>query len=104
MVCGVKRVMTVRCQMAVTSASGRQDKMLFHGSGRTAEKLFEHLQTCPIVDVGGAAEAIGVSFNTAQKAILKLVDCGILRQIGTGRRNRVFAYDEYLAILSEGTE
>ena len=28
MVCGVKRVMTVRCQMAATSASGRQDKML----------------------------------------------------------------------------
>jgi hypothetical protein len=32
-----------------------------------------------------------------------LVDLGIARELTGGRRNRVFAYDRYLAILGEGT-
>jgi len=42
--------------------------------------------------------------STASKAIEALVDLGIAREITGGRRNRLFAYDGYLAILSEGTE
>jgi S-(hydroxymethyl)glutathione dehydrogenase/alcohol dehydrogenase len=33
-----------------------------------------------------------------------VVEIGIAREITGGRRNRLFAYDAYLAILSEGTE
>jgi len=33
-----------------------------------------------------------------------LVEQGIAREITGGRRNRLFAYDAYPAILSEGTE
>jgi hypothetical protein len=29
---------------------------------------------------------------------------GIVKELTGGRRNRVFAYDRYLAILNEGTE
>ena len=46
----------------------------------------------------------GLSFPTASKAIDALVGLGIAREITGGRRNRLFAYDAYLAILSEGTE
>lgn len=74
------------------------------GVGKTAERLFSILEERPIVDIRGAADALGVSFNTAQSAVLKLVDLGVLRQIGTGKRSRVFAYEDYLAILREGTE
>jgi hypothetical protein len=31
-------------------------------------------------------------------------ELGILRQISKGRRNRRFMYQEYVTILSEGTE
>ena len=33
-----------------------------------------------------------------------LVSLGIAREMTGRRRNRVFAYDAYLAILNEGTE
>jgi Fic family protein len=46
----------------------------------------------------------GLSFPTASKVIETLVELGIAREIPGGRRNRLFGYDAYLAILSEGTE
>jgi hypothetical protein len=33
-----------------------------------------------------------------------LADLGLARELTGNRRNRVFAYDRYLAILGEGTE
>lgn len=33
-----------------------------------------------------------------------LVSLGLARELTGHRRNRVFAYDRYLAVLSEGTE
>jgi Fic family protein len=49
-------------------------------------------------------ELSGLSFPTASKVIETLVELGIAREITGGGRNRLFAYDAYLAILSEGTE
>jgi hypothetical protein len=33
-----------------------------------------------------------------------LVDLGIAREVTGNRRNRVFSYAQYLAVLGEGTE
>jgi hypothetical protein len=33
-----------------------------------------------------------------------LVEMGLVRELTGKKRNRVFIYDEYLAVLSEGTE
>jgi Fic family protein len=46
----------------------------------------------------------GLGFPTASKAIETLVKLGIAREVSGARRNRLFAYDAYLAILREGTE
>jgi lipoate synthase len=43
-----------------------------------------------------------VSFPTAAKAVEALVNLGIVRELTGQRRNRVFAYDRYLSVLSEG--
>jgi hypothetical protein len=32
------------------------------------------------------------------------MNLGIVKELTGGRRNRVFSYDRYLAILNEGTE
>ena len=40
----------------------------------------------------------------ANSLIAACEDLGILRQIGTGKRNRKFIYHDYVGILSEGTE
>lgn len=45
-----------------------------------------------------------LSFPTAAKALETLVDLGITREITGGQRNRLFVYDAYLTILSEGAE
>lgn len=48
--------------------------------------------------------ACSLSFPTAAKALETMVDLGIAREITGGQRNRLFVYDAYLAILSEGAE
>jgi Fic family protein len=70
----------------------------------SAQRIFQHAQTHPILSIPSTAEKVGVSFPTASAAIEHLQRLGVLREI-TGRpRSRMFVYDAYLAILNEGTE
>jgi Fic family protein len=73
-------------------------------SAKTAGKLYGYIERNPIIEVGKTALDLGVSFNTAEKAIGQLGKLGILAQTGSGKRNRVFTYAEYLDILRKGTE
>lgn len=70
----------------------------------TNRRLFDHLESHPIVTAGGVSEALGVSFATASAAVKRLEGEGILVQTTNAARNRVFAYEEYLAELRRGTE
>ena len=45
-----------------------------------------------------------IDYSTASRAIEQLTKLGITREITGKRRGRLYAYDRYLAILSEGTE
>lgn len=45
-----------------------------------------------------------VAYSTAARAVETLAELGILREVTGRRRGRVFAYGEYLAMLSQGTE
>jgi hypothetical protein len=57
-----------------------------------------------ITSIRQLQELSGLSFPTAGKALETLADLGIAREITGGRRNRLFTYDSYLAILNEGAE
>jgi Fic family protein len=57
----------------------------------------------PLTSINQLKELSGLSFPTAGKAIEALVELGIAREITGGRRNRLFVYDAYLRILSEGS-
>ena len=39
-----------------------------------------------------------------QAGMKTLNDLGIARELTGGRRNRIYAYDQYVTILNEGTE
>lgn len=52
----------------------------------------------------GACDATGLSFPATSSAMALLVELGIARELTGKRRNRLFVYDRYLAILAEGTE
>ena len=67
-------------------------------------RVFEHMQRNPIVSIPRAAESIGISAPTVAKSLEHMQQLGMLREVTGRQRHRLFAYDAYLAILSEGTE
>ena len=67
-------------------------------------RVFEHMQRNPIISIPAAAEAIRISAPTVAKSLDYMQQLGMLREITGRQRHRLFVYDAYLAILSEGTE
>jgi Fic family protein len=73
-------------------------------SGSSVRKVFAALRQRPVIGISQLAARAQVSFPTAAKSVERLVALGIAREVTGGRRNRVFAYDAYVAILGEGAE
>jgi hypothetical protein len=48
--------------------------------------------------------ATGLSFPAVSSAMDLLVKLELARELTGKRRNRLFVYDRYLAVLNEGTE
>jgi Fic family protein len=85
----------------------RQDRTRIDELGRAAAsalRLHELLQQQPVLSIPRAIGRLSLSKPTVHAAFSQLEKLGLLREITGGARNRVFAYQEYLAILSEGTE
>ena len=70
----------------------------------SALRVHEHLQENPVVTTRRAAEEISLSRPTITSALDNLQDLGIVREMTGKERYRVYAYDDYLDILDEGTE
>lgn len=73
-------------------------------SATTTARVLDALRQRPVLTLSEVSRRTGVSFPTATKGMEALLNLNIAREITGGRRNRVFAYDGYLAILSEGGE
>ena len=83
------------------------DRDRLRGTGRGALTLLEVqrcLQEHPVTTVTQMAKRANVTFATATKALATLEAMGIARENTGRKRNRVFSYERYLRILSEGTE
>ena len=65
--------------------------------------VFDYIEQYPIIDMKRTAKELEVSYNTVAAAVRKLVELGILQETTNAARNRVFAYEEYLAILRKDT-
>jgi predicted transcriptional regulator len=76
-------------------------------TGRTAATVLRVLRALherPVLTLNEVSRRTGLSFPTVSKGMTGLVAFGVARELTGNRRNRVFAYDRYLAILGEGTE
>lgn len=73
-------------------------------SAANALRILDALRARPLATVGDLVSRTGVTYPTAAKNVAALGQLGILRELTGRRRDRVFAYDRYLAILNEGTE
>jgi Fic family protein len=85
----------------------REDRELIIGIGRragSALRIHDALKARPLASVQDVAARSGLSFPSAGASMDLLAELGIVSERTGRRRNRIFAYDRYLAILSEGTE
>jgi Fic family protein len=74
-------------------------------TGRSAAnslRVLAALRQRPALTLKYLCEDHSMTFPTATKAIQSLSALGIARELTGQRRNRVFVYDAYLAILNEG--
>jgi Fic family protein len=70
----------------------------------SALRIHDHLQQSPYVTSKRLVAATGLSAPTVNAALEDLARLGVVQEITGRKRGRVYAYVEYLGILSEGTE
>ena len=89
------------------AAMFQDDRRQVEPAGRrvgSALRVHEALKARPILSLPAICDATGLSFPAASSGMDLLADLGIARELTGKRRNRLFVYDRYLAILNEGTE
>lgn len=85
----------------------QQDAQRVQASGRGAAnvlRVLDAMRRRPLCSVKQLCLDASMTFPTAAKALQTLATLGITRELTGQRRNRVFVYDGYLNILSEGGE
>lgn len=103
-------IVTVSGQVVNTTRAIQQlerrdiDRVLESSAGHTGVLLLRQLMKQPVVRVQDIEKVLKISYSKANNLAADMEKLGILKQITAGRRNRKFKYNEYVQILSEGTE
>ncbi len=85
----------------------QEDQSRVQQTGRAAGsalRVHQVLQERPIVSLQELANRTDLSFHAVTSGMQILEQLGMARELTGKKRNRLFGYDQYLAILSEGTE
>jgi len=96
-------VQTARRLVALFEADTRSTQERGRGAAN-ALRVLTALRQRPMLSLKQLCQSTSMSFPTASKAMQLLVTSGIARELTGQRRNRIFVYDAYLAILNEGGE
>jgi Fic family protein len=84
-----------------------EDRKRIQALGRPASsalRLHEFLQKRPLMTIAAAAAELQLSIPTVTAAMRHLVNLEIVREMTGRQRDRIFAYQRYLQVASEGTE
>jgi Fic family protein len=84
-----------------------KDEASIQRSGRAAGsalRVHTALRERPILSIPDICKRTGLSFPAATNGMALLEKLGTVRELTGKLRNRIFVYDRYLQILSEGTE
>jgi Fic family protein len=84
-----------------------QDRDRISGLGRAAATTLEvhrELMKHPIATAGWLVEKTGITPATVNKALYRLEQLTIVKELTAKKRNRLFSYTGYVEILSRGTE
>ena len=85
----------------------RRDRAAVQALGRlagSAYRVFDALTARPVLSAAAACAKTGLVPHTVLKVMSALEKAGIVRETTGQKRNRLFCYDRYLKVLSEGTE
>ena len=99
---GVEQTATAAVQTARRLVDLFQQVQAGGRGAANVHRVLESLRRRPLCSLRQIDLHAGISFPTASKAMLALVEMGIARELTGQRRNRVFVYDAYLNILNEG--
>lgn len=66
--------------------------------GRLVDELFD----IPAITITKAARLLGVTHRTARLTVAKLVDAGVLIEVGDRSRNKLFLAEEVLKVVEGG--
>ncbi len=91
----LKRVLELRDEIEGARLPGLGRKLPI------AMKLMNYLYKTPIITVADVGSALQVTIKTANLLIGDLIRLGILHEITGNRRNRVFAFKEYLGLFRD---
>lgn len=84
-----------------------QDRQRIETLGKASASMLRghhYLQRKPLTSIRAAAKALDVTQPTVISTLENLEILGIVREVTGRQRNRVYSYDAYLNLLSEGTE
>lgn len=84
-----------------------QDRRAIEDSGKSTAAILTihaYLQHHPIATTTRIKESTNLSLPTILRSLTALEDLGIVKEITGKDRHKIFVYDQYLAILSKGTE
>lgn len=88
-----------RLAAEIQQARMKWQTLLNARSDSGAAQLLDHLLEQPVITSNHVVEFLGITAANSQNAIDRLVDAGILSQLGSGRRNRIWqATDVVLAL------
>lgn len=76
----------------------------FETSAGSALRVHRVMQRRPIASIPFLCRETGLSHPTVAKAVDALIRAEILKETSGRKRNRLFSYREYLALLNQGTE
>jgi Fic family protein len=96
-------VATARRLIALFEADQQKVQPLGRSASSTL-RVFQAFKERPLLTVNRISESTGLSFPAANQAVARLEALGIVCEITGRRRERVYAYDQYVAILNEGAE
>ncbi len=93
----------VRAAQAIFALIGKDRARLIKHAAVTvpAVRLLDLLPSRPVVTLPLAVDLLGVSKPTAIKAIEALESVGVLKETSGKRRDRVYAYQKYLDVLTD---
>jgi Fic family protein len=94
---------TAKSIIALFEADRQRIHFLGRGAG-SAVRVHQALIRKPVLSVAQAAKATGLTFPAVTGALRRLRDTGMVRELTGRARNRLFAYQQYVKILGEGTE